>query len=182
MEKRTQKKRIEPEAIFLHAVSFHLAFRILHEYKPPHPSGAGALHLPASVLSAFTCELLLKALICIETGRVPTGHHLLNLFNRLSASTRERIEEIWSAYAAAHASRWGEVESSIGVSLARDLLTALKVASKTFELARYYYEEREEFQFYLGALPDMLRKVAFELKPDWAKHAEKCSNELYSQV
>jgi hypothetical protein len=89
MAKRVQKKRIDPEAIFLHAVSFHLAFRVLHEYKPSHPSGAGALHLPASVLSAFTCELFLKALICIETGRVPTGHLLLNLFSRLSASTRK---------------------------------------------------------------------------------------------
>jgi HEPN domain-containing protein len=177
--KRSRRKNVDQEEIFLHAVSFHLAFQVLHEWKPPHPSGMRALYRPASVLSAFTSELFLKVLICIETGHVPDGHHLLSLFNRLSVPTRKRIEELWDAYAIKYADKWIEIELGLGMPVARDLQTALKLASKTFELARYYYERREEFQFYLGALPDMLKLVVFELRPDWASRAEAHWKELH---
>jgi HEPN domain-containing protein len=169
MARRNQKK-IEPEAIFLQAVNFHMASRALQEWKPSHPSGARLMHMPASVINAFSSELLLKTLVCIETGRIPEGHHLLKLFNALSPKTRKRITEIWDDYAITHADRWSEIESVIGSPIARDLPTALRLGSKTFELARYYYEEREEFVFYIGALPDMLGKACFELRPDWGKH------------
>jgi hypothetical protein len=78
---------------------------------------------------------------------------------------------MWDDYAITHADRRPEIESIIGSPVARDLPTALRLGSKTFELARYYYEEQEEFVFYIGALPDMLGKACFELRPDWAKHA-----------
>jgi hypothetical protein len=173
MAQNRDAKKIEPEAIFLQASQFHLAFRALWDWKPNHPSGAKAMHTPAAVLSAFTSELMLKTLVCIETGRVPKGHHLLNLFNDLSANTRERITELWDSYATMHADRWVEIDVAVGSPVARDLPTALRRASKTFELARYYYEEAEDFQFYLGALPDMLGRVAFELRPDWKERARQ---------
>jgi hypothetical protein len=135
------------------------------------PERSAGMDMPGAVINVFSSELFLKALICIETGHIPRGHHLLRLFNALSAKTRKRITEMWDAYAIRHADRWPEIEAIIGSPVARDLLTALRLGSKTFELARYYYEGREEFQFYIGALPYMLGSVAFELKPDWSKHA-----------
>ena len=179
VSKRGRRKKVDPGEIFLHAVSFHLAFRVLSEWKSPHPSGTRALYVPGSVVSAFTNELFLKVLICIETGHVPDGHHLLSLFNRLSESTRNRIEELWNAYAVKYADRWIEIDLLAGTPVARDLQTALKVASKTFELARYHYERKEAFQFYLGALPDMLKQVVFELRPDWARIAESNWRKLH---
>src|SRR5262245_36741778 len=44
------------------------------------------------VLAAFTIELMFKCLICIEQGGSPRGHDLLELFDKLSAPTRERLE------------------------------------------------------------------------------------------
>jgi hypothetical protein len=174
-----KEKKIEPEAIFLQAVNFHIACRALQEWKPSHPSGARAMDRPAAVINAFSSELLLKTLICIETGHIPRGHHLLSLFNALSPKTRKRITEMWDAYAIRYANRWPEIEAQIGCPVARDLPTALRLGSKTFELGRYYYEGREDFQFYIGALPDMLGRVVFELKPDWSKHAAKMHAELH---
>jgi HEPN domain-containing protein len=94
MAQRNQKKKIEPEVIFLQGVNFHMASRALEQWKPSHPSGARLMHMPASVVNAFSSELLLKTLVCIETGRIPKGHHLLRLFNALSAKTRKRIMEM----------------------------------------------------------------------------------------
>jgi hypothetical protein len=170
MAQRSQKKKIEPEAIFLLGLHFHIASCVLAdvvaEWKPSR-----AMHMPASVINAFSSELLLKTLVCIETGRIPKGHNLLGLFNALNAKTRKQITEMWDDYAITHAGRWPEIESIIGSPIARDLPTALRLGSKTFELARYYYEEREDFVFYIGALPYMLVKACFELKPNWRKHA-----------
>jgi HEPN domain-containing protein len=176
-----KEKKIEPDAIFLEAVKFHTASRTLQEWKPWHPSGVRAMDMPFAILNAFSSELFLKALICIETGHIPRGHHLLSLFNALSAKTRKRITEMWDAYAITHADRWPEIEAIIGSPVARDLPTALRLGSKTFELARYYYEGREEFQFYIGALPYMLGRVAFELKPDWSKHAAQTFDSMMSE-
>jgi len=180
MSKRDRRKQeVEPEEIFLHAVSFHIAFRFLHyDWKPSHTAGKYAVNTPAAVLSAFTCELFLKTLVLIETGRIPKNHHLLILFNSLKPATQKRIEELWDEYAVRYAYKWIEIERGIGVPISRDLRIALKLGSKTFELARYAYERGEEFQFYLGALPDMLKKVAFELRPDWKTHVAKGFDDL----
>src|SRR5271154_7309305 len=94
--KRNRKtKSIKPEAIFVHAVRFHVALRALREHKPSQLTGPRALDVPTAVIGALCIELFLKALICIETGRNPTGHHLLHLFNALSVKTRNRITQLW---------------------------------------------------------------------------------------
>jgi hypothetical protein len=160
---KRNRKSITPEAIFVHAVRFHAALRVLREHKPTHLIGPRMLDLPVAVINALCIELFLKALVCIETGRNPKGHHLLNLFTALSVKTRNRIIQLWDGYAAMHAHRWVEFDTLFGKPVPRDLPTALLLGSRTFELARYYYEEAEEFVFYIGILPDMLAKVAFEL-------------------
>jgi hypothetical protein len=164
-----RKGKIEPEAIFEHAMAFQTACQHLrYTWRPRHPAGNSAVVMPFSVLSAFSCELLFKTLLVIETGRLPSHtHELLALFNRLSPKTQARIEEKWNKYATDHAHRWIEIDEARGRPVARDLRGALKAGNKTFELTRYAYEHREEFCFYLGALPEMLFKVVFELRPDW---------------
>jgi HEPN domain-containing protein len=144
------QRKVDPEAIFLQAIEFHIAFRALQEWKPGHPkpghpSREGAMDKPAAVINAFSSELLLKTLICIETGHIPRGHHMLSLFNTLSPKTRKRITERWDAYAIEYADRWPEIEARIGCPVARDLPTALRLGSKTFELVRYYYEGERIF-------------------------------------
>jgi hypothetical protein len=171
-------KSIKPEAIFVHAVSFHTALQTLRAHKLPGLGHQRLLDVPAAVIGAFCIELLLKVLICIETGRNPKGHHLLHLFNSLSVKTRNRITKMWDGYATMHAHRWIEFDTQFGAPVPRDLPTALLVGSKTFELARYYYEEAGEFVFYIGILPDMLGTVAFELRPDWKMNAAKSYDAL----
>jgi hypothetical protein len=68
-----RKEKIEPEAIFLQAVNFHIASRTLQEWKPWHPSGARVMDMPGAVINAFSSELFLKALICIERATSREG-------------------------------------------------------------------------------------------------------------
>jgi hypothetical protein len=177
---KTSSGKTAPERIFLHAASFREAQRVLVNSVRSDTVEAHALAMPSAVISAFTSELLIKCLVCIETGHTPQGHNLLTLFRLLSSKTQKHVEELWDNYALAHQGRWIEFERVVG-PLPRDLHSALAAGSKTFELARYVYEEREEFMFYVGALPDMLVRVVFELKPDWLKTAEDAWNELYKK-
>jgi hypothetical protein len=58
----------------------------------------------------------------------------------------------------------------IGVRIEPELTAALAAGRRAFQRIRYLHEEPgEDFVFYLGALPKMLKKVAFELRPDWAE-------------
>ena len=169
--------KIEPEKIFHHAVSFYGAQKVLLrsiDVAIGSPE-AQSLMIPTATLSAFTCELFLKCLICIERGYAPDGHNLRDLFDLLSGKTRKRIQDRWDDYAKKYEHRWVERERLTG-PIARDLPSALSAGSKAFELLRYMHEEGEGFQFYIGALPDMLVRVAFELRPDWAKAADDALN------
>ena len=176
---RRKPKTIAPEAIFLQAVNFHMAFKVLEGWKAPHPSGKRAMAIPGSVISALAIELFLKTIICIETGHIPSTHNLLVLFNHLKPQTQSDVQAEWDHYAKVHEHRWADFDALLGQPVARDLQTALKVGSRTFELARYYYEESAEFQFYLGALPEMLKRVIFKLRPDFAARAKVAAESLY---
>jgi HEPN domain-containing protein len=144
---------VSPENIFAQADGFHRALELLME-NSPNDQRAAALVPPVCVLAAFTIELMLKGLICIERGgSPPRGHDLLALFDELSAPTRKRLEAMWTPR-----------EPELGLALA--------AGRKAFEQVRYFYEDhKEDFAFYLCSLPDMLVKVAFELRPDWAGRA-----------
>ena len=164
-----------PESIFLQAVSFHEAQKLLLEQVPDHYSvRARALAPPVCVLAAFTSELLLKCLICIEGGYPPRTHDLLALFKMLSNPTRKRLKEMWADHIRFYGAKADEFKKATGITFEPDVLLALAAGRKAFDLIRYQHEGRnEEYSFYLGALPDMLKRIAFELRPDWAKHAEK---------
>jgi HEPN domain-containing protein len=166
------RAHILPVSIFLHAASFREAQLILEESRVPQVQRK-ALVLPGCVLSAFTSELLIKCLICIERGgKPPRGHDLLELFEKLSARTRKRLEAIWTDHLQLHRNKFEELQREVGLKLPSDLRSALALGGKAFELIRYLYEGlEEEFAFYLGAMPDILGKVVLELRPDWVERA-----------
>jgi hypothetical protein len=141
---------------------------------------ARAMTAPVGVLSAFACELFLKCLVCVERGDQPHGHDLLALFNLLSAQTRERLSEMWASHAQKYQDKVQEFSAMHGLTFETELVAALKTGRRAFDLIRYRHEERgEEFAFYLGALPYMLRNRAFELRPDWAEQAKKAWHERH---
>jgi hypothetical protein len=62
---------------------------------------------------------------------------------------------------------WGRLEKSMRVTIARDLPSALEVGSDAFQKIRYSYEGKtEKLQYYLEDLPQLLRRVATEIKPE----------------
>lgn len=51
-----------------------------------------AFAFPVAVCSAFAIELYLKAIIGMEIGEYATGHDLVDLFKRVSCSSKSEIE------------------------------------------------------------------------------------------
>jgi HEPN domain-containing protein len=167
-KRNRQKHNIDPSKIFVQAHRFFRATKMLYEKAKDDPLGPDELVLPAATLSAFTCELFLKCLICIESGDVPRGHNLQALFEKLSVSTKARVEEMWDEYAKHMAPSWDQGELDMGLKIARDLPSAISAGSRAFELIRYRHEDHpDDFQYNLDVLPHMLGCIAFELRPDW---------------
>jgi hypothetical protein len=161
----------EPERILQQAISCYKVVQILKE-KPDDRNEAVAIVV--CLLEAFTSELLLKCLIRIEGGSPPQIHDLLDLFNRLRAPTRERLEAIWSDYVQQLTPNTIEAFKQVGVTIEPQLTSALAAGRRAFELIRYWHEDPDEdYAFYLGALPNMLMRVVFDLRPDWAETANK---------
>jgi hypothetical protein len=141
----------------------------LKERKTGDHDEAVALVMTTSLLQAFTIELLLKCLIRVEGCSPPPIHDLLDLFNLLSAPTHERLEAMWRDYVQRHPDQ-SEAYKKVGVTIEPELTSALAAGRRAFELIRYWHEgPDEDYVFYLGPLPNMLMRVAFELRPDWAK-------------
>lgn len=53
--------------------------------------------LPCLVMEAFSVELYIKCLICLEDHPVPRFHHLKNLFDRLNGKTQKELAALWLA-------------------------------------------------------------------------------------
>jgi hypothetical protein len=160
----------EPERILQQAISLHKAQQILREKKTDDHDEAVALVMTTSLLQAFTIELLFKCLIRVEGRSPPQIHDLLCLFNLLSAPTRGRLEAMWRDYVQSQPAETTEPFKQAGVTIEPELSSALAAGRRAFERIRYWHEEPgEDFVFYLGALPNMLFEIAFELRPDWAE-------------
>ncbi len=161
--------KIDPSKIFVQADCFYQTLAILSNVAPDNTQLAVTLGEPAMVITALTIELFIKCLVAIETGDVPRGHHLKQLFDKLGTSTQNRIQYTWDNSIAAHrAEEWNKLEKSLRITIARDLPSALEVGSKAFERIRYSYEgNNEDLQFYLQDLPQLLGRVILEIKPEW---------------
>src|SRR5580700_2055988 len=75
--KKPSKAPIDPHEIYLHAFRFHENdHRLRNSISPEDPNEVMLIAHPSMMLSAFASELYLKCLLCIETGKVHTGHDL----------------------------------------------------------------------------------------------------------
>lgn len=114
------------------------------------------------VLSAFSCELLLKCLIAMQGQPVEPTHRLDVLFRKLHPNTKRRIDALWEAEcrpaADALCRQFGKPS---------DLPNALVMCGKAFENLRYAFEDPSKVVFYLGDLPRVLYNVILEMRPDW---------------
>jgi hypothetical protein len=90
---------------------------------------------------------------------------------------------MWADYTLRYRDKVEETKRLTGVTFETDLELALEAGRNAYTLLRYMHEEthQKEYAFYLGALPQMLGQVAFELKPEWAERAKKAFDEISSQ-
>ena len=163
------RRSVDPLQIFKQADCFYQALAILCNVEPGSVQLAVTIGDPVMVIGALTNELFLKCLVCIETGKVPHGHHLRELFEQLNDATRVRIQRTWDNDILMHRrAEWDHIEAGMGQKIARDLPGALTAASKSFERIRYSYEgNTADVQYFLQDLPQLLRRVVVELKPEW---------------
>lgn len=130
----------------------------------------GGYALPAAVMSAFASELLLKCIICIETGKVPHGHPLKALFDQLSPTSQTELQRLWDEYAQQRAEEWDYLEKKYGHEIPRTLPEALTAGSNAFEVLRYGHHEKANKSFGgygLDDLPHLLGRRVLQLRPEW---------------
>jgi hypothetical protein len=156
-------------SIFLHGCRFADAFCRLSA-GASSPADASFLGAPINVLSAFASEIFLKCLVCLETGEVRQGHHLRALFDVLSDATQTRIEGRWdNEIVPMRSAQWDAAELEFGKAIPRELRSALSLGSESFKQLRYSYEPKTAATIFycLGDLPIALKRVIFELEPEW---------------
>ncbi len=167
-------RSVDPLLIFKQANCFYQTLAILCNVEPRDTQLAVTLGDPVMVIGALTIELFLKCLVCIETGKVPHSHHLRELFDQLHEHTRARIQHTWDNDILIYRrAEWDRIEDGMDHKITRDLPGALAAASKSFERIRYSYEGNTvDVQYFLQDLPQLLRRVVVEVKPQW-KHQDK---------
>lgn len=169
--KKPSKAPIDPHEIYLHAFRFHESdHRLRNSISPEDPNEVMLIAHPSMMLSAFASELYLKCLLCIETGKVHTGHDLKSLFLRLDLQTRKHIENLWNEYTR-RPDRQKELncirQLPGGERLQADLQHALDIGANAFIELRYLYETKRSY-FILANFPDILQKVILEkTPPEW---------------
>jgi hypothetical protein len=169
---------IDPLKIFLHAQGFHLAEHHLSNIDIKNTRLALEVAQATMALSALNSELFLKCLICLETGSVPAGHYLDELFDQLSAETKQRIEEIWvSEIVPLRDPIWKQLETAKDEKpIDRSFRAAILEGRKAFEEIRYSYEPGSlGSRYYIGDLPRLLWLVILEKKPEWRRVTRKIS-------
>jgi hypothetical protein len=158
----------------MHALGFHVSENALGSLtRTPNTQLAAQVVEPTMVLSAFTTELFLKCLICIETGLTPQGHHLFELFEQIMPATQSKIIHLWDTQIVPHRDpEWKFIESKQyngDKKFSRDLPGALSDSSRAFEQIRYRYEPNsKQSDFNIIDLPRVLLRVILEMKPEWA--------------
>ena len=171
---RPPLKGIDPLQIYMHALGFHVSENALGNLTLSQNTQLGAQVVQATmVLSAFTTELFLKCLVCIETSLTPQGHHLFELFEQITPITQDKIIHLWDTQIIPHRDpEWKFIESkqySGDRKFSRDLPGALSDSSRAFEQIRYSYEPNcKEADFNIIDMPRVLRRVILEMKPAWA--------------
>jgi hypothetical protein len=166
------KRTIDVERIFKAAVGFEYAMHIVGNATAKRGRTLGidgqgiATVIPMCVIAAFSCELYLKCLYCLDGGGKQYEHKLLELYKALGSNRRQRIQEIYpeefnrnSLYVAM---RNHQPDKSLF-----ELETALKRGSKVFEQWRYFYEGGVDSSPIPTPVITTIKTVILEIKPDW---------------
>jgi hypothetical protein len=163
---------IDPLKIFDEAHGFYQALAILCNVEAGNTQLAVTIGEPVMVIGAFTIELFLKCVICLETGSLPRReHNLRELFDQISPIIQTKIENEWEKIAEHHTEVWDGFERRLGITMTRDLRSALAAGGDAFQRIRYSYEGgNERLQFYLQDLPRALGRIILEVKPEWVGH------------
>ncbi|MSP76030.1 MAG: hypothetical protein EXR12_07835 [Rhodospirillaceae bacterium] len=157
-----------PREIFKQSMRFFIALHGLHLYRREKPDLASALDLPMLVLAAFQSEVAMKALIVAESGVLPGGHDLKELFGKLAPATQAAVEAAWDRLMAKVEPETLELELRLGGKVPRGLHEALEHSKDSFAELRYIYETGDG-QSYIGNLPLALSEVAVSLHSDWER-------------
>jgi HEPN domain-containing protein len=161
-------KKVQAVEIFKHAETFYKSIDQLHK---TDRNVIAAVSMPICVLSAFASELYLKCLVCDETGKMARGHHLHDLFRKLSSPTQRLLERLWDQQNATREAILRKIDAQNEKPIPRDLRSCLKAGNKSFEQIRYAYERGEDFVFVLSDFPTVLRQALLNVRPDWFKDA-----------
>lgn len=154
----------DPFHTFLQGLNFHVTGNILRDHEALAPFLATTT-LPSLVVTAFSIEMYLKCLLSIETGHVPAVHVPKNLFDLLAPKTKDRTRALWLAKVQMKANHWAV--AAPGEPPPYDLDAALAEAADPFVKLRYANEGPVNLRFRLSDLPEVLRDVILEMRPDW---------------
>ena len=110
--------------------------------------------MPSMVLSAFAAELFLKTLLVLEGQNPPEIHHLGTLFKRIHNNrTKTQIKALWDASVAEREGEFQQNKRFLGITIPRDLRSALSDCGDAFKLLRYAYEDPAKGKFYIVDFP-----------------------------
>jgi len=153
--------------IYMNAERYRIAYIILRTAANNDSYTTSIIAPPSMVLAAFANELYFKCLLHLQNGSTPQTHNLKALFRDLATQTRQRIEQLWNAYAPSQEEMWRHIEQETGKTIPRDLAGLLDISAKGFTELRYLHED-DSGAFFVGDLPPMLRQVILEKMPMWA--------------
>ena len=167
---------IEAKAILEHAERYHAGSLCLLEAIRNPKTRDLRLVAPAVTLESFALELLLKCLLVLEKGVNPGGHDLLQLFNALSLSSKQRLERRFDQFlrqcelqaATGNADLKGKLAAAVGKTSINSLKDALEAGSKTFDFMRYVFDYDDSFGFMLSPIGLELHSMILDKQPQWA--------------
>lgn len=165
---KENKQIPDAKDVYRQAVRFQLAdFMIRKSAVDETENVQNNLMMPSMVLSAFSSELFLKCLLLLEEKPSVETHRLNLLFGQLRDETKSIIRKQWSIAVATNERELIENEKKLGITIPRDLDTALQDCGGAFVLLRYVYEAPNDAKFYIIDLPQVLREVIDQLTPEW---------------
>lgn len=127
--------------------------------------------LPSAVLSAFTCELCLKAILIIEGQEIKKIHNLEKLFNLLNPEYKKEIKK----NTILHLSKRSKNNDPVNFE------TELCSIANDFVDLRYFFQDIESTSFYLTNY-DFLIFFKLAVLQKFTEVENKYANEMNSEL
>ena len=166
MNNKQEDKRVNPIAVWQTAMAYlHAAERLHKAIMDDERDGVLKLDIltPHTMLTAFSCELFLKAAFAAENdGKQVYGHNLLRLFAALSPQLQAVIRREWPRCLAQNTTVTEMRKHIPDMNVEFDY--NLDISKESFVDYRYVHEGRGG-TFLLGSLPVLLRTVLGTIFP-----------------